>query len=158
MKRNSFTLVEVMIVTAIIMLLSAIVIPNLLRIKIDTNERSAVAAAKGIYMAAKNFASANAGRFPQNLAALGELGRPYIDSSLATTTSVSGEKSGYYFNYTPLGNPPTGFWLSVEPVTPGTRVNFYYIDEKGLICKGSEVAIFHAPEGLLCPANFNPAQ
>lgn len=50
-----------MIVMAIIMLFSAIVIPNLLRIKIDTNERSAVAAAKGIYMAAKNFASENAG-------------------------------------------------------------------------------------------------
>lgn len=159
MNKKGLTIVEMMIVVAIIALLSAIVIPNLLRTKINANEQAAVTAAKTILSAAKKFASENNGLYPPNLAALGELSHPqYINHNLAQATTVASATSGYYFNYIPVGNPPTGFWISIEPASPNTGVNFYYIDEQGLVCKGVEAAGDHVASGLQCPANFNPVK
>ena len=48
MKKKNFTLVEIMIVVAIIALLAAIAIPNLLRSRLSAQEASAAASMKAI--------------------------------------------------------------------------------------------------------------
>lgn len=154
MNKNSFNsflkgrvFSEIIIVVGIIALLCAIVAPSLLKIKINANEQAAVSAAKSIYLAAREFASLNNGSYPGNLAVLWNLNYP-----VTVTTG------GYYFHYVLLKNPDAGYWISIQPVTSNSGINFYYIDEQGIVCKGQKAAIGHAPLDSACPVDFTPLQ
>ncbi|UCD15310.1 MAG: prepilin-type N-terminal cleavage/methylation domain-containing protein [Candidatus Omnitrophota bacterium] len=93
MKRRSFTLVEIMIVVAIIALLAAIAIPNLLRPRLVANEAKAQATLRTISTAAETYAAANNGNYPTAMSDLTDATPAYLSTDY--TTSVT---SGY--NYT----------------------------------------------------------
>ena len=70
MKKRGFTLVEIMIVVAIIALLAAIAIPNLLNARRTANEAAAKATVRSLMTAAETYATANSGIYPANVTAL----------------------------------------------------------------------------------------
>ena len=150
MKKNNkgFSLIELLIVVAIILIIAAIAIPNLIRSKMAANEASAVASlrtintAEVVYSSTYNIANvfsadltsladggtaANcaAGKIPTSAAAC------LIDPALAGATVAPG-KSGYLFTYN--GATAGQYAVNADPVTVNsTGVRQFYTDQTVVI-------------------------
>ncbi len=95
MRKAGFTLIELMIVIAIIAIIAAIAIPNLVEARKNANETSAIAAVKVILNAQTLFREGDKDGDGQNdFASLAELSSTgyLLDDALA-----SGTKGGYHF-------------------------------------------------------------
>ena len=129
MKRLGFTLVEIMIVVAIVVLLATIAIPNLLRARLSANEAAAVASLKTISWAAQTYRTSNPG-YPDNLSELSTSAPQYVDAVLG-----SGLKQGYNFTLTGEAN---SFNVTAYPMTPNvTGVRSFFVDTSGVIRSSS---------------------
>ncbi|MGH9726015.1 MAG: prepilin-type N-terminal cleavage/methylation domain-containing protein, partial [Candidatus Acidiferrales bacterium] len=69
--RRGFSLIELLIVVAIILIIAAIAIPNLIRARIAANEAAAAETVRTITTAAMAYSSTYGNGFPPDLATLG---------------------------------------------------------------------------------------
>lgn len=131
LKRGGFTLVEIMIVVAIIALLAAIAIPNLLRARHNANETAAIGSLRTISTACESFRAAQTPTtYPASLAALAGAAPPYIDATLG-----GGTKQGYTYAYALVNaNQYTCTATPQVAGTTGTRV--FVVNESGVITTG----------------------
>ena len=142
-KQKGFSLIELLIVVAIILIIAAIAIPNLLRAKISANESSAAASVRSVVTANIEYLTS----YPQegyapNLASLGP-GAATCATSGPTSTNAcivdavlaSGTKSGYALASAPNGSVPyQGFVASATPSTPGTSgVKGFCAEDDGVV-------------------------
>ena len=124
-KRNEgFTLIELMIVVAIIAIIAAIAIPSLLAARISGNEASAISSMRTLATVNEQYRT----RFGTYAASLADLqANGYIDNVLG-----SGTKSGY--NFTPYNGAATTWNVQADAVTQGgTGVRGFFTDESGVI-------------------------
>ena len=138
-KQKGFSLIELLLVVAVILIIAAIAIPSFMRSRMRANEASAVAACRVISTSAITYATT----YPQ-------LGYPATLSTLsgvspctATSTTAclidqalgAGIKSGYTFVWTGDGlTPSVGFILTATPQSVGASgQNMYCIDQTGVI-------------------------
>jgi len=70
-KQKGFSLIELLIVVAIILIIAAIAIPNLLRSRMAANEASAVGSIRTMNTAAITYNSTYGNGYPPSLAAVG---------------------------------------------------------------------------------------
>ena len=125
LNRKGFTLVEIMIVVAIIALLAAIAIPNLLRARVNANEAAAISAMKTLASAAISYRTSNVA-YPADLAALSNSVPAYIDSVLG-----GGSKQGYVYLLTGATNTFTATCTPEVYQTTGVRA--FFVAEEGVV-------------------------
>jgi type IV pilus assembly protein PilA len=141
MKKDSrgFSLIELLIVVAIILIIAAIAIPDLLRSRIAANQASAVGSMRTINTSEITYASTFNTGFSPDLASLGPGATPPTVSAAGLIDSIlaAGSKSGYTFVYTAGSADTTGrintYTLTADPLSTSTGTNHYFTDESGVI-------------------------
>jgi type IV pilus assembly protein PilA len=159
-KQKGFSLIELLIVVAIILIIAAIAIPNLLRSRIAANEASAVGSIRTINTAEVTYATTypNIG-FSCTLSALGPgTGTTATSTSAGLVDSVlgSGVKSGYSFV---LGSCSAAGGINVTYTSQGSPVVVGQTGQRAFCSDQSGVIKYDASGvGATCTASGNALQ
>jgi prepilin-type N-terminal cleavage/methylation domain-containing protein len=143
-KQKGFSLIELLIVVAIILIIAAIAIPNLMRSKMAANQSSAVGSLRTINTAmvtySTNYPSVG---YAATLATLGGAASACTGTTAATSAQAclidnvlaTGTKSGYVFTAVGGGGTPAVTYtsLATPQVQGSTGQNAYCSDQSGVL-------------------------
>jgi type IV pilus assembly protein PilA len=141
-RQAGFSLIELLVVVAIILIIAAIAIPNFMRAKISANESSAVSSIHAVDTAEIAYSSMyNTIGYS---AALADLGTGGVSPCPGTATAscfidpalASGTKSGYKFTYVQntASSPSIQFTINADPIIQSiTGERGFFSDESNII-------------------------
>ena len=176
-KQRGFSLIELLIVVAIILIIAAIAIPNLLRSRMAANEASAVGSIRTMNTAAISYNSTYGNGFPGTIAAIGNNGTTSIsctNAELLDSVLTSGTKSGYTFQLKPgLGanqlnstssscaggyGYSDGYMVTAVPVTVGTTGQRAFCSDASGVIRQNAAGTANAGPSPNCATTDNPLQ
>jgi type IV pilus assembly protein PilA len=144
---RGFSLIELLIVVAVILIIAAIAIPNFLRSKMRANEASAVSSLRSITTAEVVYSSTYAVGYATSLLALGGSGAVVNQTNAELIDSVlsAGVKSGYSFTYAATSTDSTGavltYTANADPSLAGpTGDTHFFVDQTSIIRSNSSAA------------------
>ena len=170
-RQKGFSLIELLIVVAIILIIAAIAIPNLIRARIAANQSSAAASLRTIASASARYQSTYQDGYPGSLTVMAPA-NPVTCNSAGLLDNILGgaaapTKSGYTFTFTPGAqavNPiPTGcaaagfsdmFGVQADPASASTGTEHYCVDATNVIRQSNAQVAEAAATG--CDPAANP--
>jgi type IV pilus assembly protein PilA len=139
-KQAGFSLIELLIVVAIILIVAAIAIPNLLASRMAANESSAAQETRAITTAQVVYSTQYNIGFAAQLTYLGDGGAvSSTNAGLIDSVLAAGTKSGYSFVYVAL-NPDVSthyqsFSLNANPLSPGYSARKYFFTDQSAVIR-----------------------
>jgi type IV pilus assembly protein PilA len=181
-RSDGFSVIELLIVIAIVVVIAAIAIPNLLRSKVAGNEATAIGSLRNIMSAEAAYKAIYGVGYSNDLSALDGLAgsgqasctsAQLLDAVLAKNViGNKTQKSGYQFTFTPgkeaykpeLPVPPgctigtaDGYAIQADPIDPGVSGKRHFCaDNSGVVRFDTNREIDLAPP--LCSPSAPPLQ
>ena len=140
---KGFSLIELLIVVAIILIIAAIAIPDMMKSKMAASQASAVGSMRTINTAEITYNSTFQKGYSSTLAHL----KAPPSGTVASTTAAGllddilagGMKSGYTFTYAPNAPDSLGYYqgytLNGNPVVPGSTGQVYYFTDQSYVIR-----------------------
>jgi prepilin-type N-terminal cleavage/methylation domain-containing protein len=144
---RGFSLIELLVVVAVILIIAAIAIPNFIQSKMRANESAAGQSLRAITTAEVLYSTTYSIGFSADLPSLGGSGAvvTQTNAELIDEVLAGGKKSGYIFTYVALttdalGNV-TSYSVNADPIAPGYSGSRHFYADQTAVIRGNSSAV-----------------
>jgi type IV pilus assembly protein PilA len=162
MAKRGFSLIELLIVVAVILIIAAIAIPNLIHARMAANESSAVASLRVLNNAEVTYAMTYDSGYADNLHRLGPPASGQLPNSTSADlvdqvlsaqsgTGLTFAKNGYGFTFNSTGAYPqvSSYSISADPAARGSSGQRSFFTNEPLVIRYNALAAATSSDGPL---------
>jgi type IV pilus assembly protein PilA len=143
---QGFSLIELLVVVAVIMIIVAIAIPNFIQSKIRANEAAAVANLRNVTTAEVIYSTTYGIGFSVDLPTLGGSGAVVSQTNAELIDEVlsAGKKNGYQYSYgvisTDTQGNVTSYSVNADPQVPSYTGNRHFYTDQSAVIRENDTA------------------